>query len=76
MCLYEHRPLIECWGQVVEGDRNRIMSQKGHLTALLKDPRDPFISIIFVYFSHHMSNQHTEFNLVSQWKEGKHYLHM
>lgn len=41
MCSYEHGPLIECWGQVVEGDRNRIMSQKGHLMALLEDPRYP-----------------------------------
>lgn len=29
---------IECWGHVVDGDRNRVMSQKGPLMALLEDP--------------------------------------
>ena len=39
MCSYKRGPLPEYWGQMVEGDRNKIMSQKGHLMALLEDPR-------------------------------------
>lgn len=41
MCSCEHGSLAEGWDKVVEDDRYRIISQKGHLMAVLEDPRQP-----------------------------------
>lgn len=67
----EYGPPAEC--QVVEGDGKMVMSQRTPDDIVGRSQVITCIVVTCVHFSYHISYQHTEFNLMSQWKEAKYY---